>query len=175
MNKNNRKRPKFIQVTLTEKERDTIEAYAKKEKESMSTFCRRAIFDYIRRKEHPELFKNGITANNPEILEEIIQRTNKIIELQELTNKQLLISNEVKNFSNKIKKLYEQLREKNKISDFSKEIQEITDLLKINNSLTPQEISNKANIDISVEDVLLIIQTNDKFKLNIKNGKCELK
>jgi 16S rRNA C967 or C1407 C5-methylase (RsmB/RsmF family) len=174
-NDNNRKRPKFIQVTLTEKEKDTIETYAEKEKESMSTFCRRAIFEYIRRKEHPELFNNTTTSANPEIMEEIIQKTNKIIELQELTNKKLMVSNEVNELTDKIRKVYEDLREKKKVSDFTTEIQEITELLKIHGPLTPQELSNLTEGNISVEDILLIIQTNDKFKLDMKNGKCKLK
>jgi len=139
----------------------------------MSTFCRRAIFDYIRRKENPELFNNNITSNNPEMLEEIMQKTKKMIELQELTNKKAAGFNEIEEYRAKIKEIYNKLRKEKKVSDFSKEIQEITDLLKIHNSLTPQRLSNLSKLEI--EDILLIIETNNNFKLNISNGKVELK
>lgn len=62
--------------------------------------------------------------------------------------------------------------EKRLIDDLSKEANMINDLLIANKSLTLEQISNKTNLD--EEDILLILQTDNRFKLNITSGRFEL-
>ena len=96
----------FIQVSLSEKEKELIQEIAKKEHTNASNFMRIATFKYIRKLENPELFAKP-SLNSP-ALEELTKRTKKILELQELQvekqnileemNKTLIL---IKNFSMK--------------------------------------------------------------------------
>jgi len=95
----------FIQVSLSKDEKDKIEKSAYKKHQSMSDFCRVAIFDHIRRIENPELFNPQINAQiNPIMIEQLMEKTKKIIELQELTLKRTNIMNEMNQTLSLIKK-----------------------------------------------------------------------
>lgn len=116
--------------------------------------------------------QSNISYINPDILEKITLNTKKIIELQEETNKRLEIAKDIEKTRKAIKQEYNKLREKDLVNDFSKEANIIYDLLIAHKSLTLEQISKK--IDLDIDDTLLILQIDKRFKLNITTGRFEL-
>jgi len=168
--KSEERRIKFIQVSLTEEEREIIRKYAKENRETSSTFCRRIIFDFIRRQENPELFNQpNINQIKTDIFGELIQNSQKILELQEETRDSLRFANNLREISEAIQNEYKRLGKKGIINDLSDETLLIVDLLKAHNSLSPKQISEMTNLDF--EAVLLIITNSKIFKLNITTGR----
>ena len=169
-----KKQDSFIRFGVSIELRKKIDEYAEFSNSTLSEFIRETIKEKIRHIEHPEqIVQSNKSQLNNTILEQLTLNTRKIIELQEQTNKRLEISEDIENTRHKIKELYEALREKNIISDFIKEIKIIEDLLKVHKSITPKQISKKTNIDS--EDAFLILNKDDRFKLNITTGRYELR
>ena len=170
----NEKQDSFIRFGVTEDQKKKIESFAKEFNKSLSDFIRDAIFDKIRRFEHPEQFSQGnISQMNSAILEQLTLNTKKILELQEKTNEKIEIAEDIENTILIIKEQYDKLKVKGLINDFSKESEIIEVLLKNHNSLTPDKISKISNLEI--DDIILILNAFDKFKLNITTGRYELR
>ena len=165
----------FIQFSVSDSEKKIIEAFCKKKTtfKTVSQFIRESVFEYIRRIEHPELFNQTSNGMNSYILEQLTQNIKKIHESQELTNKRLEIKEDIEKNSKALKNEYERLKRIGLIDDFSKESDKIANLLKGRRSLTPKQIGKMTNIDES--DVLVILNSFDKFKLNITTGRYELR
>jgi len=157
----------FIQISLSQDEKDKINDLAKEKHTSMSDFCRIAIFDYVRKLEHPELFQT--TSNfqfNPVILEQLTQNTKKIMELQELTLERTNKINEMNNTLRLIKKF--------SIKADSTAKDTIINLLKAHNTLNPKEIIEKTNLDKEIvfsiitelhEEDLIELTPRGRYKL----------
>lgn len=172
----NEKQDSFIRFGVTEGQKKKIESYAKDFNKSLSDFIRDAIFDKIRRFEHPEQFYQGnMNQMNPAILEQLTLNTKKILELQEQTNQRIKIAEDIENTRLLIKQEYEKLREKGLIDDFSKEADIIIDLLKGHKSLTPEQIEKMTKKEINDEKATLILQIDNRFKLNVVTGRYELR
>ena len=155
----------FIQVSLSEKEKELIQEIAKKEHTNASNFMRIATFEYIRKLENPELFAKP-SLNSP-ALEELTKRTKKILELQELQvekqnileemNKTLIL---IKNFSMK-----PEPEVKNTILN----------LFKAYSSLNPKEIIEKTNFDKDVVfSIISELQSENIIEMTSK-GRFKLK
>lgn len=173
-NKNKELRTKQIHITFTEKEKEKIKRFAKSSNRSIRDFIRYSVFDKIRMIEHPEQFKQtNIDQIDPKTLEEIKRKMEISIELQEQMNERLNIAENIESTTQAIKEQYSILKEKNLISDFSKESNLIADLLKDRRSFTPEQISKM--IDLDIDDILLILNTSNQFKLNIITGRYELR
>ncbi len=157
----------FIQISLSQDEKDKINDLAKEKHTSMSDFCRIAIFDYVRKLENPELFQT--TSNfqfNPVILEQLTQNTKKIMELQELTLERTNKINEMNNTLRLIKKF--------SIKADSTAKDTIINLLKAHNTLNPKEIIEKTNLDKEIvfsiitelhEEGLIELTPRGRYKL----------
>lgn len=168
------KRIKFIQVALTEEERETIREFAKENKETSSTFCRRVIFDSIRRKENPEMFnQSNINQIDYSIFERLFENNQKIIELQKEMLKRQGIADNLEETSELIQKEYIKLKNKGKIDDLTNQSKIIANLLKAHKSLSLKQISEMTDIDI--DTVILIITNSETFKLNITTGRYSLR
>lgn len=159
----------FIQVSLSNEEKNKIGKSANKKHQSMSDFCRVAIFDYIRRLENPELFNQQISAQiNPIMIEQLMKNTKKMIELQELTLERTNIINEMNQTLGLIKKYSTQ-------KGLVKERSVILDLFKAHNSLSKQEIIDKTAFDKTIvlsivsdlnEEKIIKLTSRGRFKLN---------
>jgi len=159
----------FIQVSLSKDEKDKIEKSAYKKHQSMSDFCRVAIFDHIRRIENPELFNPQINAQiNPIMIEQLMENTKKMIELQELTLKRTNIMNEMNQTLGLIKK-YSTLK------GLEHERMVIIDLFKAHKSLSKQEIIDKTGFDKTIviaivsdlnEEKIITLTSRGRFELN---------
>ena len=158
----------FIQVSLSQEEKEKIDDIAKKRHTSMSNFCRIAIFDYVRKLENPELFQGSSNIQfNPIILEQLTQNTKKIMELQELTLERKNILNFMNNSLTVIKKF------SLKADSNTKNI--IINLFKAHDTLNPKEIIDKTNLDREVVfSVLSALHEEDYIELTPK-GRYRLK
>lgn len=173
-NKSKELRVKQIHITFTEKEKVKIRQFAESSNKNIRDFIRDAVMEKIRSLEHPEQFKQtNIDQIDPDTLEEIKKNIEISIELQKITNERLTIADNIESITEAIKEEYDKLKKKNLISDFSKEANLIVDLLKDRKSLTPEQISKMINLDI--DDILLILNTSNQFKLNITTGRYELR
>lgn len=167
-------RIKQIHLTFTEKEKDKVTQFAKAFNKNVRDFIRDTVLEKIRTTEFPEQFKQtNIEQIDPKILEEIKRNIETSIELQKLTNKRLNIAEDIESTIQAIKEEYNKLKKKNQISDFSKESKLIIDLLKTHKSLTPEQISKMINLEI--DNILLMLNTSNQFKLNITTGRYELR
>lgn len=172
--KSKEKRNKFIQVALTEEERETIREFAKEKKETSSTFCRRAIFDFIRRKENPEMFnQSNISQIDYTMIERLLEKNQKIIKIQEEMQKRQGIADNIEETSELIQKEYAKLKNKGEISDLINESKIIANLLKAHKSLSLKQISEMTEIEIDI--VVLIVTDSKNFKLNITTGRYSLR
>jgi len=170
------KQDSFIRFGVTESTKKKIEKYAKEDDKSLSEFIREVISENFRRIEHPELFYQEKTNQiNPAILEQLTLNTKKILELQEQTNQRIRIAEDIENTKLLIKQEYEKLRKKGLIDDFSKEADDISNLLKGHKSLTPEQIEKMTNKEIDAEKATLILQIDNRFKLNVTTGRYELR
>ena len=170
------KQDSFIRFGVTEGKKKKIESYAKEYDKSVSNFIRDVIDEKFRSIEHPEQFSQGnVNQMNPAILEQLTLNTKKILELQEQTNQRIRIAEDIENTRLLIKQEYEKLREKGLIDDFSKEADNIVDLLKGHKSLTPEQIEKMTKKEINTEKATLILQIDNRFKLNVVTGRYELR
>jgi len=172
--KNKELRVKQIHITFTEKQKEKIEQFAEASNKNVRDFIRDSVFEKIRTIEFPEQFKQtNIDQIDPDTLEEIKRNMEKSLELQKFMNERLNIAENIESIVQAINEQYSKLRRKNLISEFSKESELIIDLLKTHKSLTLDQISKMINLDI--DDVLLILNTSNQFKLNITTGRYELR
>lgn len=155
----------FIQVSLSEKEKELIKEKAKEEHTSASNLMKKATFEYLRKLENPELFAKP--SFNSSTLEELTKRTKKILELQELQTENQDI-----------------LKEMNKtlvlIRNFSmrpdpKAKNTILNLFKAHTSLNPKEIIEKTNFDKDVVfSVITDLQNENLIEMTSK-GRFKIK
>ncbi|MBA7497217.1 hypothetical protein ES702_07829 [subsurface metagenome] len=168
------KRIKFIQVALTETEREIIRNFAKENKETSSTFCRRVIFDFIRRKENPEMFnQSNVNQIDYTIFEKLFENNQKILKLQEEMQKRQGIADNIEEISEILQKEYENLKNKGKIGNLTNDSKIIANLLKGHKSLSLKQITEMTNFGI--EKVIRIITNSEIFKLNITTGRYSLR
>ncbi|MHA1195756.1 MAG: DUF6290 family protein [Promethearchaeota archaeon] len=165
--KNNSKRI-FIQIHLSKKEKEKISEYAKKEHITMSGFCKKAIFDYIRRIENPEKFDGlKVTQFNPLMIEQISNNMKKLLELQDLTLERMNIIEKMNQTLDLIQKhaIKTDLTSKNVVLN----------LFKAFKSLNAKEIIQKTNLDKEIvfsilaelqKEKLIRLTTRGRFTLN---------
>lgn len=178
--KNKELRVKQIHITFTEKEKEKIKQFAKDSNKNVRDFIRDSVFEKIRMIEFPEQFKQtNIDQIHPGTLEEIKKNIEISIELQKLMNERLNIAENIESIIQAIKDQYNKLKKKNLISNFSKEADLIFELLEDHRSLTPDQICKMVNFELKtnfeVDDILLIVNVDNRFKLNITTGRFELR
>jgi hypothetical protein len=130
----------FIQVSLSEKEKELIQEIAKKEHTNASNLMRTATFEYLRKLKNPEMFAKP--SLNSSALEKLSKRTKKILELQKIQIENQNILGEMNKTLTLIKKF-------SMIPD--PEVKStILNLFKAYPSLSPKEIVEKTNFDKEV-------------------------
>ncbi len=143
MNEKQEKKEKkriFIQVSLSEKEKELIQEIAKKEHTNASNLMRTATFEYLRKLKNPEMFAKP--SLNSSALEKLSKRTKKILELQKIQMENQNILGEMNKTLTLIKKF-------SMIPD--PEVKNtILNLFKAYPSLSPKEIVEKTNFDKDV-------------------------
>jgi hypothetical protein len=146
---------RYIQFTVSPKEKDKIEEYMKKENfKTQSDFIRRIIFDHIRKQENPELFIAADNSNiNPIILERIAKNTRDI---QNLLSQREEALEEMKRMIITLHTIAER-------NALEKERKRITNLLQTHTSLSLKQIQEETNLP---EDVVFkIISDMNLFKI----------
>lgn len=173
-------RTKQVHITFTEAEKKKIKKFARDSRKTTREFIRNAVFEKIRRLEYPEQFKqSNIEQIDPKTLEEIKKGIEESIELQKLTNERLTIAENIESIIQAINQEYNKLKKKSLIEDYSREADFIFELLENHKSLTPNQICKMANreleTNLDINDILLILNTDYRFKLNITTGRYELR
>lgn len=132
---------KMIHLAFFPEEKTEIKAISKETNKSISDFCRDAIFEKIRRIEHPELFKQGnLDQFNQQFFEAFLNRFNDMAKIQE----KLL---ERTNVIAEINTTLEKLALYSKKQDFVKEKATILNLLEAHKSLSDKQIIDMLNLD----------------------------
>lgn len=165
MNQNNKKttRNKPIQVYFSKSEKDEIEDIAAEFNTSTSEFIRQSIFEKIRRHKHPEMFDKSYT---PQDTSHLVEQMNLLMEKQDLMNQKL-------NIIDQMQKILDSIYDRSLIGEFAEQTEVVLNLLKGSKSLTRQQIIDATNIN---EDIVFQIISNKKlFKINVINGKVELR
>lgn len=138
----------FIQVSLSQKEKDKIKEFANKTHNSMSKFCKEAILNRIEDLENSkEKQTNTLSQINPALIEQLTKNTQKMLELQQLTLERTSIMNGMKNTLEVL------LKQSTKPDQEAKDI--VISLFKAHKSLSPKEIRDKTNLD--EESIFIII------------------
>jgi len=155
----------FIQVSLSEKEKELIKKKAKEEHTNASNLMRKATFEYLRKIENPEVFsKNSL---NSTVLEELSKRTKKILELQKLQTEKQNILEEMDKTLILIKKF--SMKPESEVKNT------ILNLFKAYPSLNPKEIIEKTNFDKDVVfSVISELQNENLIEMTSK-GRFKLK
>jgi len=158
----------FIQISLSKEEKDKIKEFAKKTHNSMSKFCKEAIFKRIEDLEKPEEKQtNNISQINPALIEQLTKNTQKMLELQQLTLERTSIMNGMKNTLEVL------LKQSTKPDQESKDL--VISLFKAHNSLNPKEIRDKTNLDEETifniiaelhEENFIQLTSRGRYKLN---------
>ena len=149
----------FIQIHLSQEEKDKIDSIAKKQHTSMSNICREGIFEYIRKIENPEILSN--TSINPALLEQIRNTTIKTLELQELMLEKTHIINDMNKTLDSIYSV------SIKPTPIEKEL--VLNLFKGFKSLNPKEIIDKTNLKKElVFSILSELRSDNLIKLTLK-------
>jgi len=155
----------FIQVSLSEKEKELIQEIAKKEHTNASNLMRIATFEYLRKLQNPEMFAKP-SLDSP-ALEKLEKRTKKILELQKLQIENQNILGEMNKTLTLIKKF-------SMIPD--PEVKNtILNLFKAYPSLNPKEIVEKTNFDKDVVfSIISELQSEKTIEMTSK-GRFKLK
>ena len=168
MNEKQKKEEKpriFIQVSLSEKEKELIQETAKKEHTNASNLMRTATFEYLRKLQNPEMFAKP-SLNLP-TLEEIAKRTKKILELQKLQIENQNILREMNTTLTLIKKF-------SMIPDPEAK-NTVLNLFKAYPSLNPKEIVEKTNFDKDVVfSIISELQSENLIEMTSK-GRFKIK
>lgn len=137
----------FIQISLSQEEKDNIKKYAKKNNFSMSKFIKDAIYRRIEDLEKPKDSQtNTLSQINPALIEQLTKNTQKMLELQQLTLERTSIMSGMKNTLEVL------LKQSTKPDQEAKDL--VISLFKAHNSLNPKEIRDKTNLD---EETIFII------------------
>ena len=149
---------RYLQCTITPAEKKLIKEFARKENyRSLSDFMRRIIFDYIRRRENPELFlSREDNSIEPLLMDKITRNIALILENQEAILQREDSIEEMKQMISSLYKLAE-------ASAYGKERKLIIQLLEKRNSLSLRQIQAETKIP---EDVIFkIISDMSLFKI----------
>jgi len=149
---------KYIQFTLSPKEKEKIEEFAEqKGYRTTSDFVRRTLFDHIRREENPELFIDNENGSiNPLLLERISENITKVLENQEFILQREDVIDEIKNMVFEMHKLAE-------MESMSQEREMIIELLEQHQSLSLRQIQEQTGL---AEDVVFkILSDLNIFKI----------
>ncbi|TXT64265.1 MAG: hypothetical protein BAJALOKI1v1_590025 [Promethearchaeota archaeon] len=146
---------RYIQFTVSPKEKDKIEEYMKKENyKTQSDFIRRLIFEHIRKQENPELFIATDDSNiNPIVLERIAKN---VRDIQQLLSQREEALEEMKRMITTLHTIAER-------NALAKERTMITVLLQMHTSLSLKQIQEETNLP---EDVVFkVISDMNLFKI----------
>lgn len=146
---------RYIQFTVSPKEKEKIEEYMKKENfKTQSDFIRRIIFDHIRKQENPELFITTDDSNiNPIVLERIAKNTRNIQQFLSQREESL----------EKMKRMITTLHTIAERNALAKERTMITNLLQTHTSLSLKQIQEETSLP---EDVVFkVISDMNLFKI----------
>ena len=149
---------RYVQFTLTSVEKKQVKEFARKENfRSISDFMRRVLFDYIRRREHPELFLSREGSSiEPLVMDKITQKISQILENQEKILQREDTIEEMRHIISGLYKLTE-------ATAYANERETIIQLLEKRSSLSLQQIQAETNIP---EDVIFkIISDMNVFKI----------
>lgn len=155
----------FIQVSLSEKEKELIKKIAENEHTNASNLMRIATFEYIRKLENPELFAKP--SLNSSALKKLEERTKEILELQKLQTEKQNILEEMNETLILIKKF--SMKPEPEVKNT------ILNLFKAYPSLNPIEIIEKTNFDKDVVfSVITELQSENLIEMTSK-GRFKLK
>ena len=149
---------RYLQCTITPAEKKLIKDFARKENyRSISDFMRRIIFDYIRRRENPELFLSRDNESmNPLLMDKLTRNIDQILENQETILQREDSIEEMRQMIITLHKLAE-------ASAYAKEREIIIELLERRTSLSLRQIQAETNIP---EDIVFkIISDMSLFKI----------
>lgn len=164
----------FIQFSVTDSEKKKIKDFISGSNfKTVSQFIHEAVFDFIRKSEHPELFNNSQGMIISQILEELTKNQQIMTEIKERTLERTEIIDDMEKNRILIQDIYERLKKKELINDFSNEAETISNLLKAHKSLSIEQISKMTGIN--KEDIEIIVNAYNIFKLNPITGGFELR
>ncbi len=145
----------YLQFTVTLAEKKKIKDFIQNESfKTISEFLRRIIFDYIRRKENPELFLSYYNDFiNPLFIEKMVENIKRILKNQETILHKELKYKELKKRIIALEKVIES-------EELTRKREEILELLKMHNSLSLTEIQEKTKIS---EALIFKIITDTRF------------
>ncbi|MFX1567896.1 MAG: hypothetical protein ACFFCV_05960 [Promethearchaeota archaeon] len=162
------KRMKMVHIAFLESEKLQIKEFADNLNMTISEFCRQAIFEKIRKIEHPEMFMQGVGNQiDMKLIESLFIKMNNMSKKQDL-----LI--EKTNILNEMNKLLEQIALYSEKEDFTKEKEIILNLLKTHSSLSQKQLIEMTSlkkqvifkvVSMLVSDKKITITSNGRFKL----------
>jgi len=155
----------FIQVSLSEKEKELIQERAKAEHTNASNLMRTATFEYLRKIQNPEMFAKPSLDSSA--LEKLTKRTKKILELQKLQVEKQEILEEMNKTLILIKKFSMKPEPEAKNT--------ILNLFKAYPSLNPKEIIEKTNFDKDVVFSIISELQGEKSIEMTSKGRFKLK
>lgn len=152
----------FIQISLSQEEKDNIKKYAKQTNFSMSKFIKDAIYRRIEDLEKPKDSQtNNLSQINPALIEQLTKNTQKMLELQQLTLERTNIMNGMKNTLEVL------LKQSTKPDQEAKDL--VINLFKAHNSLNPKEIRDKTNLDEeSIFNIIAELHEEDFIQLTAR-------
>lgn len=160
MAENDSKRDKLVHLAFSESEKQQVKNSAEELSMTISEFCRQAIFEKIRRKEHPEMFNQGNTSQLDAKLFE-----NIMLKMKDMAKTQDLILEKTNNI-NEMNKLLEKIALYSEKQDFVKEKATIVNLLKSHSSLTQKQLINMTNLNkVVVFKVISMLRKERKIEM----------
>ena len=165
MTENDSKRDKLVHLAISESEKQQVKNSAEEINMTISEFCRQAIFEKIRRKDHPEMFNQGNTSQFDAKLFE-----NIMLKMNDMTKNQDLILEKTNNI-NEMNKLLEKIALYSEKQDFVKEKATIINLLKSHSSLTQKQLINMTNLNKVVVFKVISLLRKDKRVEMTGNGR----
>jgi hypothetical protein len=162
-----RKHYTYLQLTASNKEKDLVRKFAEKEHFStISDFLRRIVFDYIRKKENPELF---IATNESDANALVLERIHKLIQ-DILKNQEYLLQRE--DVISDLRDMTTTLYKKAEAEALAKEKEVIVKLLEKHTSLSMRQIQEETGYP---EDMVFkIISDMSVFKIT-QSGRFALR
>lgn len=157
----------YLQLTASIKEKDIVRQYAEKENyTTISDFLRRIIFDYIRKKENPELF---ISTDNDDANALILERIHKSI-TDVLKNQEYIMQRE--DVIADLREMVTTLFKKVEAEALAKEKEVVVKLLEKHSSLSMRHIQDETGFP---EDMVFkIISDMGLFKIT-QSGRFALR
>lgn len=157
----------YLQLTASIKEKDLVKRYSEMENfTTISDFLRRIVFDYIRKKEHPELF---IATNNDDANALVMERIHKSI-TEVLKNQEYLLQRE--DVIEDLREMTTALFKKAEAEALAKEKEAVVKLLEKHSSLSMKQIQEETGFP---EDMVFkIISDMSLFKIT-QSGRFALR